>query len=323
MKRTLIALGLAIASLASAQVDTNKTVVVINGEEIKGAEYYHRMEYLPGVGRPMGNSFAQFPPGFLTIEQLITERLILQLAKNKGVSPTEPEVANELKLRLEDDPKLLENWLNSGRTEADLRYMIRLELAQFKVSTSGVNVTDQEVEDHYKQNPAMYTLAKKVKISVIVVRDADTAAKVDADLKAKKPFADVAKAYSEDVTKGIGGEMGDIYYPALSEAVRQALDGTKIGETTEWLPTADAKVKFLLQDVTPQKRMELTPKLKRDIRKRLLMDKGSIKNNVIKEMQDLRAKSNIDIKDKTFAEAYVKFMEAYRKEISLRGAGGG
>ncbi len=322
LKRSIIAIALALAAFATAQVDVNKTVVVVNGEEIKGAEYYHRMEYLTGVGKPMSQGIAEFPPGFLTIEQLITERLILQLAKNKGVSPTEPEVENEIKVRLTENPKLLENWLNSGRTEAELRYMVRLELAQFKVATAGINVADQEIEQHYKANPNMYTIPKRVKVSVIVVRDADASVKVDADLKAGKAFSDTAKLYSEDVTKGVGGELGTINYPALSETVRAALEKIKIGQTTEWLSTTDRKIKFLLQEVTPAKKMELTPTLKRDVRRRLMLDKGSIKNNVAKEMFDLRAKSNIDIKDKAFQEAYSRYIEAYKKDTSLKGAGG-
>ncbi len=321
MKLPFIAAALAIAAFSAAQVDVNKTVVVVNGEEIKGTEYYHRMEYLSGVGKPMSSGVAEFPPGFLTIEQLITERLILQLAKNKGVFPTEPEVENELKNRIADDPKLLENWLNSGRSEAELRYTIRLELARFKVATTGVNVTDQEIEQHYKANPAMYTTPKKVKLSVIVVRDADGAAKVDAALKAGKSFSDTAKEFSEDVTKGVGGELGNLNFNVLSETVKAALDQVKIGDTTGWLQTGDAQVKFLLQDVTAAKKMELTAKLKRDVRKRLLLDKGAVKNNVAKEMYDLRAKSNIDIKDKVFADAYARFMEAYKKDIALKGGG--
>ncbi|MBN9503936.1 MAG: hypothetical protein J0H02_19320, partial [Armatimonadetes bacterium] len=133
------------AGAAHAQVDTNKTVAIINGEEIKGGEYYHRMEYLSGVGKVSSSGVMEFPPGFLTIEQIITERLILQLAKNKGVYPSDLEVDKELQTRQEENPKMMENWINSGRSEADLKYMTRLELAQFKISTAGVTVTDQEV----------------------------------------------------------------------------------------------------------------------------------------------------------------------------------
>ena len=322
MKRVLIGIIVAAAALGSAQVDTNRTVVVVNGEEIKGAEYYHRMEYLSGVGKPMNNGVAEFPPGFLTIERLITERLILQLAKNKGVSPTDPEIDNELKNRLQDDPKLLENWLNSGRTEPELRYVVKLDLAQFKIATAGINVTDQEVEQHYKTNPAMYTVPKRMTLSVIVVRSVDAAAKVDEELKAGKKFGEVAKVHSEDITKSVGGSMGSINHGALSETVRAALDKTKIGQTTEWLQTSDARVKFLLENVAPATKVELTPKLKRDIRRRLMMDKGNVKNNIAKEMFDLRVKSTIDIKDKAFAEAYVRFMDAFKKDVALKGSGG-
>lgn len=320
----MIAVAIAAAAFATAQVDVNRTVVVINGEEIKGAEYYHRMEFLTGVGKPMSRGVAEFPPGFLTIEQLITERLILQLAKNKNVYPTDPEVKSELAYRLEDNPKLLEEWLNSGQTQQELNYMIRLELAQFKISSAGVNVTDQEIDDHFRSNPNMYSTPKKVKISIIAVGDPATAQKVDADLAAKKPFAEVAKLHSEDVTAKLGGEMGEITTFALGENVMKAFEKVKIGGTTEWVTLGNKQVKFLLQNVTPAKRVEMTPKLRRNIRKRLMLNKGQVKNiNITKEMNDLRAKSNIDIKDKAFADAYTKFMDAYMKGVSSKGPGTG
>ncbi|OJU63485.1 MAG: hypothetical protein BGO01_11850 [Armatimonadetes bacterium 55-13] len=310
------------AGAAHAQVDTNKTVAIINGEEIKGGEYYHRMEYLSGVGKVSSSGVMEFPPGFLTIEQIITERLILQLAKNKGVYPSDLEVDKELQTRQEENPKMMENWINSGRSEADLKYMTRLELAQFKISTAGVTVTDQEVEDHYKNNPEMYTTPKMVKLAVIVVRDDAAKKAVDDGLTAKKPFSELAKSYSADVTKGVGGELGTIYITALSGEVRAAIEKIKIGEITPWLSTQDARVRFLLEDVTAAKKDPLTPALKRDIRKRLMLDRGKVRNNIGKEMFDLRMNAKIDIKDKVFAEAYTKYIDAYKKDMSLKGVSG-
>ena len=75
-----------------SQVDPARVVAVINGEEIKGAEYYRRMEYLPGAGKMLGDRFAEFPPGFMAIEQIITERLVYQLAKQKHCLPTDAEI---------------------------------------------------------------------------------------------------------------------------------------------------------------------------------------------------------------------------------------
>jgi len=317
---------MAILATAAAfgQVDANRTVAVVNGEEIKGGEYYHRMEYLTGVGQVVNNGIQQFPPGFMAIERLIEEHLLLQLAKTKGVYPSTVEVDNELKARLEDDPKLMENWLNTGQTEADLKYQMLVEVARFKVATAGVTVTDQEIETHYAQNAAtMYTLAKRVKLAVIVVSD-DTAQKmVDDELAAKKPFADVAKAHSTDVTKGIGGELGNVYINVLKPEVQAALDQVKIGGTTGWLTSKDARVKFLLEDVTLPKKLPLDASLRRQIRRRLMIDRGANKNDVAKEMFNLRMNAKIDIKDKTFADVYAKFLDALRQDAALKAAGRG
>lgn len=311
----------AVTGAVYAQVDPARTVAVINGEEIKGGEYYHRMEYLTGVGMTMSGGYSEFPPGFMTLERLISERLVLQLAKNKGVYPSDPEVENEIKQRIGDDSTFMERWMNGGGTPEDLKYLIRLELAQFKVATAGITVTDQEIDDQYKKNPAMYTTPKKVKISVILVRDDAAMAAVDADLKAKKSFAEVAKARSEDVTKGVGGELGTISTAVLTESLRAAIDKIKIGETTPWLNTSDGRVKFLLQDVVAPTKAPLDDKLRRSIRRRMMIDKGSFKNNIKKEMYDLRMQAKIDIKDKVFAEAYAKYMEAYKKDNNLRSGG--
>src|SRR5438309_1536369 len=94
---------LGVAASVHGQVDPNRVVATVNGEPIKGEEYYRRMEYLPGVGRFSGDHFAEFPPGFMTLDQLITEKLVMQLAKQKGVAPAAPEIQEELRYRLEEN----------------------------------------------------------------------------------------------------------------------------------------------------------------------------------------------------------------------------
>ena len=203
MKKVIFAgLWFAMTGIAFAQVDPNRVVATVNGVEIKGDEYYHRMEFLPGVGKNMGDGFAEFPPGFLTLEQLITEKLIFQLAKDKGVMPTDADVQDELRYRLHLNPKLQEDWRASGRTDAELNYQIKFDLAQFDILTAGITVTDQEVEKFYKDNPKQFTSPMLVTLRVIVVRTQPDADAVDKDLASGKTFPDVAKARSADVTAG-------------------------------------------------------------------------------------------------------------------------
>ncbi len=318
MIKPLYLLSLALVSVSAfAQVDPNRTVAVINGEEVKGAEYYRRMEFLPGVAKRVGTDLAEFPPGFLTLEQLITERLILQLAKEKGCLPSDPEVDQEIRFRLEDNPRVLEDAKAAGRTEAEFRADVKIELAQFKIQTFGVNITDQDVQTIYKARPQDYTIPKRFTLRVIAVNGDAAAAKADELLKTKS-FGDVAKQVSIDITKTTGGEFGTLPVSALSPSMQMALEAVKIGGTTGWLSSEERRVKFLLEDVIPAKLQELTPSLKRQIRNREMLSRGTVRNNIQAEMKAVRAKAQIDIKEKAFAEAYKTFIEQY-----VTGAGGG
>ena len=311
-------LAATLTALSFAQVDPQRTVATINGDEIKGNEYYRRMEYLPGVGKPTGRSFSEFPPGFLTLEQLITERLVFQLAKQKGVTPTDLEVDAELKARQVETPDLLATWQASGRSPEELKYQIRYELAQFKIQTFGVTITNQEVDQHYQKNIDQFTLPKRAQLRVIVVQSEADRDAVDLALKSGKKFADVATQYSKDVSRAAGGEYGTVPFAFLNTAVRDAVTTTKIGQTTSWITTnTDGKptyLKFLLEDVIAEQKMTLDDKLRRNIRRRLLLDKGAVKNDIQKEMIAVRQKAKIDIKQPEFADAYRKFIEAYIKQ---------
>ncbi|WP_227625149.1 peptidylprolyl isomerase [Fimbriimonas ginsengisoli] len=315
----IAALAVLAATAAFAQVDPARTVVIVNGEEIKGGEYYHRMEFLPGVGKKTGATISEFPPGFLTIEQLITERLVFQLAKKKGVSPTDMEVDAEYRNRKEETPNLDELWIGTGRSLDDLRYQIRYELAQFKIQTFGVTVTDQEVASYFNAHPDEFTIPKKYQLRVIVVKaDADKSA-VDSALSGGTSFADTAKKYSTDLTKGIGGEYGQVPETMLGASVRNAIAATKIGGTTDWIPTQlqggeTAYVKFLVENIIAAKKLSLDDKLKVRVRKKLMMDRGNVKNNIDKEMKAMRLDAKIDIKEPNFADAYRKFIDAYLKQ---------
>jgi parvulin-like peptidyl-prolyl isomerase len=315
-------LWIAVAGSALAQVDPARVVATVNGVEIKGSEYYRRMEFLPGVGRNLGDGFAEFPPGFLTLEQLITEKLIFQLAKTKGVTPSDPEVQDELRYRLTKNPKLLQDYIDRGRTRAELEYEVKFDLVQFKLLTAGITVTDQEVEKYYNTNKPLFTTPVQLTLRVIVARTGTDATLVDKDLAAGKPFAEVAKARSADVTASRGGEYGTVPLDYLAPNVRSSIATLKAGQTTQWFEAADTsagpktdapRFKFLIEKVTPERLLPLDADLKRQARQKLMMDRGKVQNHLKADLMALRTKSTIDIKEKGFADAYKKFLDAFLK----------
>ncbi|MER3496954.1 MAG: hypothetical protein C4320_09470 [Armatimonadota bacterium] len=170
------------SSLANAQVDPAKTVATVNGEEIKGAEYYRRMEYLPGVGKNFSRVFTELPPGLLALDQIITDKIVLLLAREKGVVPSELEVTKEIERRSAADATYAKKWNESGRTADELREVVKLELAQYKLQTFGVTITDQEVTQYYTANPERSTIPKAIKLRVIAVNSKAEQAAVDEHL---------------------------------------------------------------------------------------------------------------------------------------------
>lgn len=320
MRKFATSFAIALAALTLAQVDPNRTIATVNGEVIKGAEYYRRMEFLAGVGKVYQGGFAEFPPGFLTIEQLITEKLILQLAKEKGVLPSDADVEAEMKVAQDDDPKFLEQWTATGRTRQEMAYQTRVNLAQFRLISRGITVTDGEVEKFYTDNPTLFTVPKHLHLRIIVVDTDEKAKAVDADLAAGKKFEDVARVHTlDDFSKASGGDFGDRSWEDLSPEARTSLENVKAGGTSGWIPDPATKtrVKFYIEKVTAPFKRPLDATLRRSIRREQMMSKGRVANNLQKDIADMRKRAQITITEKSFSDAYRKFIDG------LLGGGGG
>lgn len=295
-----------------------KVVATVNGDEIRASEYYRRMEFLPSNLASGQQGLNNLPAGFLTIKQLITEKLIFQMAKAKGVMPTQPEIDAEFKTVTTDNPKVLTDWLADGRSEEDLKYSIKYDLTQFKIRTAGITITDLEVEKHYKDNPTEFTSPRTYRLRVIVVADPTEQKAVDSELAAGKAFAEVAKAHSLDVTKVNGGEFGVSPEEALAPAYKPAIIATPQGKTTDWLGVnspngTDTKLKFLVEEIKPSTLQPLTPTLKRQLRKRLMLDKGGVKNNVLKDLTAATVAAKIEINQPLFNRLYKDLQSQFAK----------
>ena len=317
MKTQIAAFLVALSAFAGAQLDPNRTILVINGEEVKAAEYYRRMEFLPGVGKPLPRGgFAQAPPGLLTIDQLITERLVFQQAKQKGVFPTDAEVKDEIEFNTKSDPNYVKDWIEHGRTQQELEYATRFNLAQFKLASQGITYTDAQVKEFYEKNKTIFLVPRTVTLRVIAV-DTEAAAKaVDADLAAGKAFPDVAKARSLDVSAAVGGEFGKRAVTDLAKVVQDLLEKIKVGGTTDWIVDTNTRVKFQLVAAEKEYYKELDDVLKRKIRREQMTVLGGMRHDIRKEMNLARRSAQIDIKEKEFADSYKKFSDTF-------GGGGG
>lgn len=97
--------------------------------------------------------------GKTMMENLITKKLILQEARNKGVSVTQQEIDAEIeniRSSIEAQGSTLEDALSfEGKTIENLREAILLDLTVEKTFGEGTEVTDEEVLAYYEENKEM------------------------------------------------------------------------------------------------------------------------------------------------------------------------
>jgi foldase protein PrsA len=295
-------------AVLAAALSAQEAAVVVNGEEVKNDEYYRRLEVLPGVGRNLGGRFVEAPPGFMALQRIIEERLLLQLAKQKNVAPTSADVQKELDRRTAENPKYLDALATLGIPRTDVEHQIRVMLAEFRLQTMGVTVTDQEVEQFYKANPRLFTTPKRYRLRVIAVRDEAAQKAVDADLQAGKPFADVARQRSEEVSKAQGGLIGELALEDLAEEPRRQVAALAPGQTTSWMKSSDVWTKMLLEEILPSRLQPLDAKLRDDLRRRLMLDRGKVRNDIDAMMKEMRAKAKVEVRRPQFVDPVRQYL---------------
>ncbi len=307
--------ALAICTLSLLQSQGSETIATINGEALTAKNYYRRMEYLPGLGRraPTGQ-FIEIMPSIATLDAIVTETLILQIAKTKGLLPSESEVDQEVAYRVRKSPTFVSDWQTFGRTLPELRYMIRVEKAQFKIQTDGIVVTESDVQRNYDASKAArFTLPERVHLHVIIANDEDTKAKVDSGLTSGKKFEDMAREYSSDPSKIAGGEFGVLPVELLGDEVKTAVKPLKAGGRTAWLGKDGVYAKFQVDDFIPKAVLPLDAGLKEDIRREMMLLKGSSKVDIAKLVREARDTAKITITSPDIDKAYKQFAELGKK----------
>ena len=289
-------------ALATAQSLTDP-IVSVNGEAIVTSDYYRRMSVLPGVGRIAGGRFVQATPGFLTLQQLINERLMIQLARKNNVEPTEADITAEIEFRVKEDPEFVRAFLRSGLTEADLRHDLRVQLSEFNVSTMGVTITDFQVEKYYQDQQRQFTLPKRYRLRVIAAVGAEKKQAIDAELAKGTAFSDVATRMSEDLTRVDGGLLGNLAESALGDNMKTIVATMAEGAVSPWLEgESGTEIKIFLEDIMEAEVLPFDDVLKQKIWRRLMLDRGLVRNNMAQLMKDMRDEVQLTFTGTTFDE---------------------
>lgn len=300
-------------------------IAVVNGESITTDDFYKYLEFKPDV-RVMtaDGTVATLQPegtlGFQAFQDLIGQRVTIQLAKDKKMYPSDGEVTKELEFRKKLNPNFLTTLTGRGFTFDMIRESITLDLIRERLLSSGITITDADIAKYQAENPKEFEEPERVDISYILVQDLPTKAKVDQELQAGQSFTQVALRYSAapDVKENNGklidrrSATGMPAVEGLPKPVQEAIKSFKGGETTEWITLADGYAKFYVAKRVPSHKIVLDEAKKEYLRRALAQAKGREGRDLERQVLGKLKDSKVEVRRTSFQapwkEAYRRFM---------------
>lgn len=131
---------IAVLVLTAFGCTTEKTVATVNGEKVTQSELYERMKQRTGKQ---------------ILDQLITEKLILQEAKKKNVAVGEEEInkkLSEIKKQFPKEEEFKKALESNGVTIEQLKDQIKVQVVVEKIVGKDIKVTEEKIKEYYDQN---------------------------------------------------------------------------------------------------------------------------------------------------------------------------
>lgn len=228
--------------------------LTVNGVEIREAEV---------LAAQQGTLFSAVSEGpvarqleRLLVDQLIREEVLRQAAAPMRVSNSEVNQAvNEFResrglAGRRNDSAYLALLRSAGYTDQTFREALRQELKLQKwvdSLTSGVTVSDAEVEAYYLSHLSAYQSEERVVARQVVVADRETAEELRARALGGEPFADLAAEHSLELADrrgAVGAPPGEteprpVGRAAFPTAVANAAFALRGAGITDVIPAAD------------------------------------------------------------------------------------
>jgi len=184
----------------------------------------------------------------LKLEQLVTNELLVQEAKNRGIEVSNEEMNNIFDQQvnaLKQQNNLNDEQLEKAIQQQGFESMEQYKNMFFENNMNGflvnklreevvneIEVTDSEAEDFYNNNQEQFETAAQKRVSHILFDEKEKAEEVLTEINNGADFAEMAKEHSTGPTAEDGGDLGFITAEerGLDATFRDAAMSLDVGE---------------------------------------------------------------------------------------------
>ncbi len=230
---------------AIANVDKEKVAANVNGVKITLDEVDRAVKGLPRY-REM-QSFV--------LENIIVSKLLYQECKKKNITIEQNLVEKEFKEYMKlfpagaDVDKELKKIFNATKAEVKAEIEEKLIIKKYvddRTAKLNISVSDKDAKAYYDAQPGVFNVPERTRTSHIFL-NCGPGTSVEKEKKVKNQmleikkritngeyFADLAKKYSEDASKGKGGDIGYINDKSpLDKKIIETAFALKVGEVSD------------------------------------------------------------------------------------------
>jgi len=314
---------LAVTAITLTGCGGRRTIVKVNGEKVKRNEFYARLEKVP-VQTPQGSQAA----GRYVMQQIISEKLVQQLAKEQGVEPTEAQINKKIDFAKKQSGNLSKALAAQGMTLDDMKKQIAIQQSAVNVITKGITISDDRVKQAYDQTlkakNSPFIRPEQVMVSAIVTKDKATIDKAYKQLNAGQEFGTVAMALCDPSvfmkqTQGKVGwtsKTGTVELPngrsaTLGLDFAKRVYAIEVGKYTQPF-VSDKQWVILRSDQKRPKKITTYEEVKDMIKEQMAIREGTKKDTFRLAMQKFAKNSNITIN----SPGYKDIAETIKKEAA-------
>lgn len=314
MRKTHISLIALLGLAVSTSLLTGcgrKAMLNVNGEKISKDEFVARLERVP-VQTPQGQRLA----GQYVVQQMISEKLVTQMAKKEGVEPTDAQVNERVRIIKKTSGDIRQILAQQGKTEDEWKDEVRSQLALNNLLAKGVTIPDADVKKAYDQarkaNPSPFVRPEQVRISAIITAEKTKIDQAYNMLKTGKDFAAVAASMSEDPTaKQTNGILGWVSrdMKMVPQSIRDTAFSLGINKYSSPIK-ADNKWVIVKADQKRPMKVQQYNDVKDLIKEQMAVQKGAQTGTFREDMQKFIKSANITVN----AERYKGIPDELKKQ---------